>query len=242
MKPNSFVFLFILCLSCFVFATENFATENIRKKLANRIINIEHVRINKTPIEGLYELIIGAKIAYVSKNGDFLIQGDVIDLRTHKNITQILRQSIISHALKAVLDDDKIIFKADKEKYIVHIFTDINCTVCIKLHQEIHKFNTQGVTIKYLAFPQSLESLKKMQSIWCNKDKKAAFNDYIKNNSYKEEICKNDSVKNQQEFAYSLGINTNDMPSIFLSNGVSLSGFVTSKELLSYLKKFPKQP
>jgi thiol:disulfide interchange protein DsbC len=111
-----------------------------------------------------------------------LIKGDVLNLETLaplKSSTRVnaLKQSLIN----TIADKDKVIYPANNEKYSVHVFTDVDCPFCKRLHAQVPKMNELGITVKYLASP--LASLHpaaqgKMEKIWCAKDKIKAMNDY----------------------------------------------------------------
>ena len=54
----------------------------IRKNLTERLPNIPKIdEISKTPMNGLYEIRMGGDIMYSDAEGNFLIQGALIDVR-----------------------------------------------------------------------------------------------------------------------------------------------------------------
>ena len=55
----------------------------IRKNLAERLPNLPKIdEISKTPMPGLYEVRIGTEILYTDEQGNYLIQGELIDTKT----------------------------------------------------------------------------------------------------------------------------------------------------------------
>ena len=44
--------------------------------------------VNPTAIPGLYEVLIGGQVLYLSEDGRFALQGDLLDLSTHDNLTE----------------------------------------------------------------------------------------------------------------------------------------------------------
>ena len=48
-----------------------------------------------------------------------------------------------------------ITYKAENEKYVVNVFTDITCGYCRKMHAEMADYNARGITFRYLAYPRS---------------------------------------------------------------------------------------
>ena len=154
------------------------------------------------------------------------------------NISTNPINSIRKKILNSISEEDKIVFKAENEQYIVHVFTDVDCPYCAKLHANMQGMNSLGITVKYLASP--LEQLhpnaqSAMEKIWCAEDKAIAMHNY-KTNRYLPDSpdCIN-PVKKQLAISKQLGVN--GTPSIFFENGLNVPGFLEPDELLnSYLK------
>ena len=61
----------------------------IRKNLAERLPNLPKIdEVSKTPIPGLYEVRIGTEIFYTDEQGNYLIQGNLIDTKTRTDLTE----------------------------------------------------------------------------------------------------------------------------------------------------------
>src|SRR6185295_9570132 len=61
----------------------------IRKNLAERLPNFPPIdEVSKTPIPGLYELRVGTDLLYTDEQGQYVIQGSVIDTKTRTNLTE----------------------------------------------------------------------------------------------------------------------------------------------------------
>jgi thiol:disulfide interchange protein DsbC len=89
-----------------------------------------------------------------------------------------------SNIFDSIDENDKIVFKAENEQYIVHVFTDADCPYCAKFHSNMQRMNALGITVKYLAYP--LEGIhpgvqSKMEKIWCAEDKAIAMHNYKTN-------------------------------------------------------------
>ena len=68
----------------------------IRKNLAERLPQLEKIEeVSKTPMDGLYEIRVnGADIYYTDAQGNFLVQGNLIDTKQRRNnlLSPTLRQ------------------------------------------------------------------------------------------------------------------------------------------------------
>ena len=61
----------------------------IRKNLAERLPNFPKIdEVSKTPIPGLYELRVGTEVLYTDEQGDYLIEGSLIDTKSRANLTE----------------------------------------------------------------------------------------------------------------------------------------------------------
>ncbi|MBT3447414.1 MAG: thioredoxin fold domain-containing protein, partial [Candidatus Thioglobus sp.] len=135
--------------------------------------NVTEQDINPTPFKGLYEVILRSPrldVIYISEDGRYLAQGEVIDLKTRKNLTQSRLSSLAKEILATTTDNEKVIYKADDEQYVINVFTDVDCPFCRKLHKDVAALNKLGITMKYLAFPRSgvnTKSYYRSVAIWC---------------------------------------------------------------------------
>ncbi|SMM98074.1 Thiol:disulfide interchange protein DsbC [uncultured Candidatus Thioglobus sp.] len=223
-----------ILLALVFISAQSIASDDIVEKLS---VFFGTKNIEKTQLKGIYEVILENPIKSVFiSDGRYLIRGDIIDLKTQQKIPSKAKQ--LKKALLDNIDEkDKIIFKAENEKYAVHVFTDIDCPFCRKLHAEMPKMNQLGITVKYLASP--LASLHptaqgKMEKIWCAEDPVAAMDNYKKNQVVPDsEPCKN-PVAEQLEIAAELSVN--GTPAIFLADGTHIPGYLSADSLLKRLE------
>lgn len=195
----------------------------------------------KTPFNGVYEVISHNPInsLFVSADGNYIIQGDIVNLKTRQALqtssrVNTLKKSLISN----IPEQDKIIFKAKNEKYVLHVFTDVDCPFCKKLHNQMNEMNALGITIKYLAAPLASihpEARVKMEKIWCAKDKIKAMNEYKTMNIIPESKTCDNPVLRQLLLSQQLGVK--GTPAIFLSNGTHIPGYIPTKRLLKKIEK-----
>ena len=139
--------------------------------------NAKTIAISETPIEGIMQVQINSDIVYVSSDGQYLIQGKIMDIDTRVNITDQAKSGIRQGLLSDLNEDEQITFAPEKAKYDLLVFTDIDCGYCRKLHNQMEGYNEEGIAIHYLAFPRAgvgSASYDKFVSVWCADDQKAA--------------------------------------------------------------------
>lgn len=214
---------------------------DIIKSLSPYYTDINEQNILSTSVQGLYEIVVKEPkpdVLYISKEGRYLFQGEIIDLQTHTNLTQQLLHGLSKELLDSTLDKNKIIYKADNEKYVINIFTDVDCPYCRKLHRDIGALNALGITVKYMAFPRSgvnTESYYRSVSVWCADDKKHAMNQAKMQAEIPAINCGNSPVIDHLVLAKKL--NVVGTPTIFFENGDHIPGYLKPASLLQEMQR-----
>ena len=215
-------------------------TSAIQERLQTIIPNdAKNAQITATPVPGLYQIQIGMTVVYMSKDGKHLVNGNVIDLDTNKNLTKQTQNKERKLALSNIAESSMIVYPAkggkDKAKHTITVFTDIDCPYCAKLHKEIPALNEAGVNVRYLAYPRSgmgSPSYFKAVSVWCAKDPLKSMDDAMVGLPPENKQCQNpvrDHMMQAQIFE------VNGTPNIILDNGELLPGYVPAKELIKTL-------
>ncbi|MEA1990507.1 MAG: DsbC family protein [Pseudomonadota bacterium] len=216
-------------------------TSAIQERLQTIIPNdAKNAEITATPVPGLYQIKIGMTVVYMSKDGKHLVNGNVIDLDTNKNLTKQTQNKARKLALSNIAESSMIVYPAkggkDKAKHTITIFTDIDCPYCTKLHKEIPALNEAGVNVRYLAYPRSgmgSPSYFKAVSVWCAKDPLKSMDDAMVGLPPENKQCQNpvrDHMMQAQVFE------VKGTPNIILDNGDLLPGYVPAKDLIKLLK------
>jgi len=215
--------------------------EQITTKMKSLKIPVDAV--NKSAVEGLYEVISEGDIYYINEDATHLLYGSIYDLDNQMvNITeqkkaQLSKAKVAKNIDKiTAFEKDMIVFKAPDEKHVVTVFTDPTCSYCQKLHSEMKDYNKLGITIRYLAFPRAgidSSTYRTMVSIWCSPEPAEAMNMAKKRREIPFETCEN-TVKEQYELGRLLGIN--GTPSLILEDGSLAPGYLPAARLLQLLE------
>lgn len=228
----------IAALSAAVFLSGAQADEKeVRKALNLSMPSLQLDSIKPAEIEGLYEVTIGSSIIYVSADGQYLMQGHVIDLAARKDLTEAKLAANRKSAIDALGEDQTIIFKPENSRYKVSVFTDIDCGYCRKLHSEIDQYMAEGITIQYLFFPRAgkgSDSYKKAISVWCSEDRNAALTLAKQGKTPEEKECDNPVDEHMQLGAE---FEARGTPMIVTEKGNIFPGYVPAKQLAQALAK-----
>ncbi|MBF0254979.1 MAG: DsbC family protein [Gammaproteobacteria bacterium] len=215
---------------------ESGANAAIKERLAKVMPGAEPDSVSKSPVNGLYEVVFGPQVVYMSEDGRYFMKANIIDLETDENLTEKRRSSAIQSSLAQVGDKNMITF-GEKSKHQVTVFTDIDCGYCRKLHQEMDAYNKAGIQIRYLFYPRAglgSPSFDKAVSVWCADDQKKAMTQAKDGKDVAEKKCDN-PVIDHMRLADLMGIN--GTPAMILPDGELLPGYVPAAKLSEYLNK-----
>lgn len=208
----------------------------IKQALQKSMPTVSIQSIQPSEIKGVYEVVLGSSIYYVSEDGKYLLQGRLVDVANRTDLTEKKLGATRKAALDKVGEDNMIVFKPKIGKYKVSIFTDIDCGYCRKLHSEIDQYMAEGITIQYLFFPRAgkgSDSYDKAVSVWCAKDRNAALTAAKNNQSLDKKTCANPVDKHMQ-MAEEFG--AQGTPMIVTENGNVSPGYVPAKQLAEILQ------
>jgi thiol:disulfide interchange protein DsbC len=200
------------------------------------VFRSEPDQITESKIPNVYQVMYGTEVVYVSQDGKYFIAGDMINLDTRENITNLAKSSIRKELLNKQ-DNKPVVFKAKDEKHVLTVFTDIDCPYCSKLHREVPALNEKGITIKYLMFPRAgigSSSFKKAVSMWCNDDQNQAMTDAKERKPIEDKTCDN-PIKAQYELGQELGVT--GTPALITSTGRLIPGYMPADRLEAMLKR-----
>ena len=140
----------------------------IRKTLKERMPHIHPIdEIKRTPMTGLFELRVdGTEIFYTDASANFLIQGQLIDTKNQRNLTEERMQKIMAVDFKSLPFKDAIVIVRGKGERKMAIFEDPNCGYCKRFERELQSID--NVTVYLFLYPiLGKDSIDKSKAIWC---------------------------------------------------------------------------
>lgn len=206
--------------------------EAVRDKVSGLFQEIKPEHVFKGPIDGWYTIRKGAIVAYISGNGRYLLQGDVIDLDEQVNLTELDRNEARVDMMASVPDSETIIFAPKDVKHRVSVFTDVDCTYCRRLHSQIDEYLAKGIEVRYLLYPRNgplSESWATAQKVWCADDRNAALTAAKLDQKFESRTC--DSAVVSEHFAIGQDVGLRGTPAIVLEDGRLVSGYLPPEQL-----------
>ena len=217
-------------------AAEPAADAAARKALLDLVPQAKIDVIEAAPLQGYRQVLVGGQLVYVSDDGKYLLQGALLDTQTKRDLTAARLAVKSKEMVGAVPLSKRIVFAPAKPKYKVTVFTDIDCGYCRKLHSQIAEYNKRGIEVDYLFFPRTgigSPSYDKAVSVWCAKDRKAAFSAAKAGTDPKPLKCDNPVA---EEFTLGTQIGVDGTPTIFAPDGSKIGGYLSPDQLLGKLQ------
>ena len=208
----------------------------MRQKVGAMFEMIEPEDINASQVDGWYTIQKGSVVAYVSADGHYLLQGDLIDLDNSVNLSEVRRTEARRELMATVSENEVITFSPAEVKHSVSIFTDVECTYCRRLHSQIEEYMARGIEIRYLLYPRNgpaSRAWNTAEDVWCAADRQNALTMAKLDQKFETATC--DSSIVQEHYVIGRDVGLNGTPAIVLDDGTLIGGYLPPDQLESRL-------
>lgn len=205
----------------------------IRKNLPARIPQFPAIdEVSKSPVPGLFEVRVnGSQIFYTDEQGNYLLQGNLIDVKTRKNLTEerVEKLSAIAFDQLPLKDAFKIVRGNGKRKLAV--FEDPNCGYCKRFEKDMK--TVDNVTVYLFLYPVlGPDSSVKSRDIWCSKDKGKAWSDWMEANTKPATAASScDVTALQRNVEFGRKYNITGTPTLIFSDGTRTPGAIPAEQV-----------
>ena len=197
-------------------------------------IKAEHVFVG--PVDGWYTIRKGTIVAYISADGRYLMQGDMIDLEQSINLTENSRNEARRELMASYPEDELIVFSPEKKRYSVAVFTDIDCTFCRRLHSQMDEYLAAGIEVRYLLYPRNgptSPSWAKAEQVWCADDRNEALTNAKLDKDFDTRSCNPAVVGAHYKMGQEVGLS--GTPALLFEDGTLVSGYMPPAQLAEAL-------
>ena len=208
----------------------------IRKNLAERIPAFTQIdEVTPTPMPGLFEVRVGNEVLYTDAEGNYLLQGSLLDTRNRKNLTDERIEKLTAINFKDLNLKNAFTITRGNGKRQLAVFEDPNCGYCKRFEKDLQKIN--NVTVHLFLIPiLGADSEDKSRNIWCAKDKAKAWNDWMLNDSLpKAASCNTDALTANLEFAKKYRIT--GTPTLVFADGTRVPGAINAQQVEKLLTR-----
>ena len=212
-------------------STEQKVKVEMQKHIGDRA-KVEGVRA--APVPGLYEVAIGKDVIYTDASARYLIQGEIVDLKSGTNLTEqrINELNLIKWSDLPLADAIKTV-RGDGSRQLA-VFADPHCGYCKRLEKTLADLN--NATVYTFLIPMlSADSHTSSKKIWCSADKSKAWLDWMNNAIAPtgKTDCANPLERN---VALGKKIGVTGTPAIFFTDGSRITGSVPLAQIEKKLK------
>ena len=207
----------------------------IRKNLAERLPNLPKIdEVSKTPMNGLYELRVNdSDIFYTDSEGNFLIQGALIDSKSKRNLTEERTEKLNAVEFSALPLKDAFTIVRGNGKRKMAVFEDPNCGYCKRFERDLQ--NVNDVTVYMFLYPVlGADSVEKSKSIWCAKDRGKAWVDVmVRDMPVVKATCDTAAIDRNKAFGAKHKIT--GTPTLFFADGGRVPGAISAAQVEKFL-------
>ena len=184
-------------------------------------------KIVKSDILGLYEVAVQGRLLYTDKDGRYLINGNIFEMKTMRNLTEARSREMFKvefAKLPFELAMKKV--KGNGQRHMAY-FTDPNCGYCQKLEVELKDIDNITLHVFLLAnFPGSAE---KIIGTLCSKNPIKAWDDLMLNQVMPAPGTCDTPIEKVVQLSNTL--NVNGTPAMIFSNGVLEPGYLSAADI-----------
>ena len=209
----------------------------IRKNIAERIPQLKQIdEVTKTALPGLFEIRVnGTEIFYVDSEANFLLQGNLIDTRQKRNLTEERIEKLTMIAFDSLPVKDAFTIVRGNGKRKLAVFEDPNCGYCKRFERDLQKVDNVTITM-YLYPILSADSTEKSKGVWCAKDRAKAWQDFMVRDQAipaAAAACDTSAITRNLELGKKYKIT--GTPTLIFADGSRVPGAISSAQVEKYL-------
>ncbi|MGL4933525.1 MAG: disulfide isomerase DsbC N-terminal domain-containing protein [Aeromonas sp.] len=220
-----------MMLLCAFAANAGMDPQLLKQTITNRL-GVPVYMVNQTPIPGLYQLGTARGVLYSDANGDYVIQGVMLDItQDMQNLTVAGMKQQRSLGLSQVVHPP-LVKKAPNERYRVALFLSEHDAERRNLSASLQQLQTLGITVEL--FPV-IESTVQAAG-WCS-------DPLLQNEPFKrylpEQQCSETLIQN---IGLSQWLGVKVLPAWVSSDGNLIRGYQSPDQLLKILSQYAEAP
>ena len=204
--------------------------DTIRQTLNERIPQLTKIdEVRTTPMQGLYEVRVGTDVFYTDAQGNYLIQGELIDTQARRNLTEDRIKALTAVKFSDLPLNDAIKVVQGKGERHIAVVADPNCGYCKRFERDMQ--SVDNVTMHVFLIPiLSPDSVEKSRNIWCAKDQAKAWQDYmLKGEKSTSATCDTKALERNLAFAHKYKIT--GTPTIIFTDNTRVPGAISAKDV-----------
>ena len=204
----------------------------IRKNLVERLPALPKIdEVKQSAMPGLWEIRIGTDIRYTDSVGNYLIEGELIDVRNKRNLTEERINKLTAIDFASLPLKDALVWKVGTGKRRIAVFGDPNCGFCKRFERSLQ--DMKDITVYTFLVPiLGGDSPEKARAIWCSKDQTTVWRNWMLDGTAAPKVvgaCDDTAI--ERNLAMMRKHRINGTPAIVFEDGQRVPGALTAEQL-----------
>lgn len=204
----------------------------IRKNLTERLPTLPKIdEVKPSAMPGLWEIRIGSDIHYTDASGNFLVEGELIDLRTKRNLTEERVNKLTAIDFASLSLKDAMVWKVGTGKRRIAVIADPNCGYCKRFERSLQ--DMKDLTVYTFIVPiLGGDSPQKARAIWCAKDPITTWRNWMLDGTPAPRVmgaCDDSAIERNTALMRKHRIN--GTPAILFEDGQRVPGALSAEQL-----------
>ena len=235
-RPASFF------LALFVAMAAGANEQLIRRAIEPRLNGAKIEAVQPSPIPGLMEVRFrtpqGIQILYSDPKGENIVQGEIYDAKTGRNLTDERISKLTAIKFEALPLNQAVKIVRGNGKRVAAMFSDPYCPACQSFEQTLQQVD--DLTLYVFMFPVIRpERIDDSKSVWCAPDRAKAWLDLaLRKKAPSPATCDN-PVESIVALGQSIGVRAT--PTLFFENGERHQGGMSLSDLRSRMDVAAKE-
>lgn len=220
--------------------TKNKTPEQIKADLQKQIPGLPaDVIIGQSPVKGMFEVVVGRKVFYVTDDGKYLMFGNLIEVANKKNLTDLRTQELSKIDWNKLPLDLAIkeVNGTGKNKLVV--FSDPDCPYCQLFEKQIvPQLKDTTIYVFLFPLPNHTDARTHSMQILCSPDKALAWATWMRDKKMISTNTKCDTSAIDKSIKVGTEVvQVEGTPTVILENGQILPGMVPAEQLVGMMEK-----
>jgi thiol:disulfide interchange protein DsbC len=221
-------------VACNNSTTQTVSADQLKTDLVKQVPGLDKIdQVNPTKVSGLYEVVVGRKIFYVSTDGKYAMFGNMVDLSTKKSVTEARMQELAKVDFSKLPLDLAIKQVVGDGSRKIAVFTDPDCPYCKMFEKQVVP-QLNNVTVYSFLFPLPIHpnAASDAKKIWCSKDRNETWASWMQKDTPlpTDVSCDTSGLDTVMKIGTEL-VQVDGTPTIVLENGQIIPGMLPAEQL-----------
>lgn len=229
----------VFCLAGLVLMPAQAGEKEIRQAVQTLAPEAKVVSVSRTPLADLFEVVVegprGPTVVYVSGQGQYLLVGELLDVKRQHNLTGERMDKLTAVQFDSLPLNQAIKIVQGNGQRRLAVFSDPDCPYCRKVEQELAKLKDVTLYLFPYPLPMHPDAGRKSKLVWCSKDRAQAWRDMMLNNRLPEGAksdCDNPVDKN---LALGQRLRIDGTPALIFADGRRVPGYMEAGRIEAML-------